>query len=197
MLHLPSCQTYLRLWLHLLHWPLSEKSAKQQHQALADQTASQRHHLALHRACKRFAVRYPEWVRRRFDAEFLRQMSSGPVLPSGPELAAALPAEGGSGRSSQPLVGHVRPRRHQFRPGQQRVDDDGAGRTDPGEAVGHCLCHHEWQRTYRHLSGSDSGRASDRQVGYAQPAPAQHGHSPGLYRCPASWLPGQSAASRH
>lgn len=88
MFHLASFQNQLRLWLHLSIWQPTRRRATQQ-QALADQDASQHHHLALHRAYKRLALRHPEWVQRRFDEEFLCQMSSGPVLPSGPELAAA------------------------------------------------------------------------------------------------------------
>ncbi|MFN8440664.1 MAG: hypothetical protein U0175_07850 [Caldilineaceae bacterium] len=89
MIHLASFQNQLRLWLHLSIGQPTRRSAQQQFQTLADQDAIQRHHLALHRACKRLALRHPEWVQRRFDEEFLCQMSSGPVLPTGPELAAA------------------------------------------------------------------------------------------------------------
>lgn len=72
--------------------PLDQSAAREQ---------AQRVQLAFHCAYRRFAQRYPAWVARRFDEEFLRQamhrwlscqgsstQASG-VLPSGYELAWA------------------------------------------------------------------------------------------------------------
>ncbi|MCE7982301.1 MAG: hypothetical protein DYG89_13985 [Caldilinea sp. CFX5] len=89
MINLTSLHAHVRVWRYLSRWQTTDKTNTQYAQALADQAEIQCHHLALHRAYGCFAPLYPQWVQRRFDAEFLRQMTSGPVLPTGPELATA------------------------------------------------------------------------------------------------------------
>ena len=58
-------------------------------QPIVTQAEMQARHLAFHRAYQRFAQQQPAWVARRFDVNFLRQVTDTAELPSGLALAMA------------------------------------------------------------------------------------------------------------
>lgn len=83
-------------WVHLPQlWATTDRQL-QVAQSTPDPHAVQRHHLAWHRAYHRLAALYPQWVQRRFDAEFLRRFVAAPTPPTAAELALVWDLQFGS-----------------------------------------------------------------------------------------------------
>ena len=82
---------YLQIlrWLQLPRWGAQAKENQEAAQQVVTQAEIQSRHLAFHRAYQRFAQQQPAWVARRFDADFLRQVTDATELPTALALAAA------------------------------------------------------------------------------------------------------------
>jgi len=76
-------------WLHLPRWGTGITELQPTAQPIVTQAEMQARHLAFHRAYQRFAQQQPAWVARRFDVNFLRQVTDTAELPSGLALAMA------------------------------------------------------------------------------------------------------------
>ncbi len=80
-------------WLQLPRWWSLTKENPQTAQPIVTQAEIQARHRvfqrAFHCAYQRFAQAQPAWVARRFDADFLRQVTDVAELPGGVALAAA------------------------------------------------------------------------------------------------------------